>query len=156
MLQYHCLQCQQDSPLQVYQGSQLGSMIEVPQATRGLYTNHSGIQQCLQLMGTVSWIIGLHQRSRRKWYWFLLCHCLQLPGLGITGHQSACMSPGICLHACPWSPGTSFTHFQHLSSRQVFHLFLSRALNSETAYFWEPLFSTPSSFWTPNPTVFPI
>lgn len=113
MLQYHCLQCKQDSPLQVYQDSQLGSMIKVPQATHGLYTNYFGIQQCLQLMGTRSWITELHQRSRRKWYCFLLCHCLQLPGLGITGHESACLPPGICLHA--------ICLLESLVSRNFFH-----------------------------------
>lgn len=123
MLQYHCLQCQRQSPLQIHQGSQLCGIIKVQQAARDLYTTYAGIQQSLWFEDQESvQQPPLEVIFTRKSCCFLLCHCLQPPVLGITG-QSAWLSPGICLRACPWFSGLYLTFSIFLSGKFFICLF---------------------------------
>lgn len=47
-------------------------------------------------------------KSGRKLHQYVLCHCLQVPVLGITS-QGPWVSPSTCVNAAVWSPGPSPT-----------------------------------------------
>lgn len=101
MLQYHCLQCQRDSPLQVHQGSQLHSIIKVQWALHKLFW-HSAVPAVYGDWELVEWpTLEVRQKVT------LFPAAPLFAATSFDHHWPKCLA--MPWHLSPWCPGLSPT-----------------------------------------------